>query len=74
MSKLLTAGVKEIQKLPVELQDSVGMDLIDRAVAWHDLREKIMEGIREADAGLGRRVSAKELIKEFRKRHGKQKK
>ena len=74
MSKILTVGVKEIKKLPIEMQDSVGMDLIERAVAWRDLREKIMEGVREADAGLGRRISAKELIKEFRTRHGKKKK
>ncbi|HEY4526399.1 MAG TPA: hypothetical protein VJK53_00910 [Candidatus Paceibacterota bacterium] len=73
MSKLLTAGIKEIKKLPPEMQDSVGMDLIERAVAWRDLREKIMEGVREADAGLGRRISAKALITEFRKRHAKKK-
>lgn len=73
MSKMLTVGVKEIKKLPVEMQDSVGLDLIERAAAWHELREKIMEGVREADAGLGRRISAEDLIREFRKRHGKRK-
>ena len=47
MSKLLTAGIKEIKKLPLEMQDNVGMDLIEHAVAWRELREKIMEGVRK---------------------------
>ena len=73
MSKLLTAGIKEIKKLPSEMQDNVGMDLIEHAAAWRALREKIMEGVRELDAGLGRPLDKKEFMKEFRRRHAKKK-
>ena len=73
MSKLLTAGIKEIKKLPPEMQDNVGMDLIEHAVAWRELKEKIMDVARELDAGLGRPLDKKEFMKEFRRRHAKKK-
>ena len=73
MSKLLTAGINQIKKLPPEMQDNVGMDLIEHAAAWRELKEKIMEGVRELDAGLGRPLDKKEFMKEFRRRHAKKK-
>lgn len=74
MTKTLALAMKEVKKLPEEIQERFGFDLIDRVAAWHELREKIAEGVREADAGLLRPLSARVLIKEFRKRHAKRKK
>lgn len=74
MTKMLSAAIKEIRKLPAQVQDNIGIDLIDRAVAWHEVREKIADGVREADAGLARPLSARTLIKEFRKRYAKREK
>ena len=73
MTKLLAAGINQIKKLPPEMQDNVGMDLIEHAAAWRELKEKIMEGVRELDAGLGRPLNSKEFMREFRRRHAKKK-
>jgi len=71
---MLAAAIKEVKKLPTDVQDTIGINLIDRVAAWRELRAKIAEGIREADAGLAKPLSAKTLIREFRKRHAKGKK
>ena len=73
MTKLLAAGINQIKKLPPEMQDNVGMDLIEHAAAWRELKEKIMEGVRELDAGLGRPLDKKEFMRELRRRHAKKK-
>ncbi len=61
MTKLLSQGVKSLKTLPAEVQDRIGFELMDRAMAWHELREKIMEGVRELDAGLGTPFTKKDL-------------
>jgi len=73
MTKLLAEGVKKIKGLPEEVQDRIGFELIDRAAAWHELREKLMVGIREIDAGLARPLSKKDLLAMIHKRHGTKK-
>ena len=69
MTKLLAEGVKKVKGLPEEVQDRIGFELIDRAAAWHDLREKIMVGVREIDAGLAKPFTRKDLKAMIRKLH-----
>lgn len=71
MADIFSVAVKQVAKLPKDLRDEWGCEMIDRVAAWHELREKIAVGIRELDAGLGRPLSKKELLKELRKRHAK---
>ncbi len=72
MSKILSAAVKEVKKLPARVQENIGLDLIDRVSAWRELREKIAEGVRQADSGLAQPLSKKTLIKKLREQHAKQ--
>ena len=65
--------MKKIAKMPPTAQDQFAFEMLDRIAAWEELREKIAVGIRQLDAGLGRPLSKKELITEFRKRHAKRK-
>lgn len=74
MTKMLSAAIKEIRKLPAQVQENIGIDLIDRVAAWRELREKIAVGIREADAGLARPLSRKALLKMVREHHAKKEK
>ena len=73
MEKTFELATKEVAKLPKETQEEFGRDLIDRVAAWHTLREKIAEGVRELDAGLGRPLDIKKFMKEFRRRYAKKK-
>ena len=73
MTKILAIAMKKVAGLPAELQEDLSYEIIDRVAAWHELREKIAEGIRSLDAGEGRTLTKRELLKEFRKRHGKKK-
>lgn len=69
MTKILAEGVKKVRELPEEIQERIGFELIDRAAAWHELREKIMVGVRELDAGLGRPFTRRDLKAMIRKLH-----
>jgi len=71
MEKTFALATKEVAKLPKETQAEFGRDLIDRIAAWRELREKIAEGVRELNAGMGRPLDIKKFMKEFRRRHAK---
>ena len=73
MEKTFASATREVAKLPKETQAEFGRDLIDRVAAWHQLREKIAEGIRELDAGLGQPLDIKKFMKELRRRHARKK-
>jgi len=70
---MLAIAMKKAAGLPEELQEDLSYEIIDRVAAWHELREKVAEGIRSLDAGEGKILTKKELLKELRKRHGKKK-
>jgi len=69
MTKALAEGIKKVRELPEEVQDRIGQELRDRAAAWQELREKILEGVRELDDGLGKPFTKKDLKAMIRKWH-----
>jgi len=73
MTKLLAQGVKKVKGLPEGVKDRIGFELIDRAAAWQELREKIMVGVREIDAGLAKPFTKKNLKTMIRKLHDSKK-
>ena len=74
MKKPLMLAMKEVKKLPAEMQERFGYEIIDRVAEWHALREKIAAGARELDAGLGRPLNVRDVIHRARARYGKKKK
>ena len=67
MSKLEQAVV-EAQKLPEEMRERLGDDLLHYIHKYLALRDDLEKGIRELDAGLG--IPAEEAFAEFGIRYG----
>ena len=74
MSNLLAVAMKKVGTLPPALRDDIGFELLERVAAWHELREKLAEGLADIKAGRVVQIqSAAPFIKELRNRHARRK-
>ena len=71
MTKTFSVAVKKVAKLPAEIQDEIGLDILDHLAALDEVRAKVREGIRSLERDGGVELDIKAFMKEIRRKHGR---
>ena len=70
MVKMLELAMSKATALSEAAQEQTGRELLERIEMFEQLRAEIDIGIRQLDAGLGKKLDIEEVIARARKRHG----
>ncbi|MGV1013624.1 MAG: hypothetical protein ACOYB4_01485 [Methyloceanibacter sp.] len=71
MNKTLNLALSKAAKLPVEAQEQLGRELLERIDSLEALRSEIEIGVKELDAGLGESLDVEDVIRQARAEHGR---
>jgi hypothetical protein len=71
MVKTLERAITEVERLPSEMQEKIGRELLAHVEKLRKLRADIAKGIRSLDNGAGRELDVEDVIKRARKRNAK---
>jgi hypothetical protein len=64
MVKTLQQAIAEVERLPAEDQEQIGLTLLSHVEKLSALRAEIDKGISSLDAGLGREASIDDFIRQ----------
>jgi hypothetical protein len=71
MTKVLRDAIAKVEALPEADQDRIARELIDYLDKLQALRAEVEIGIRQLDAGEGRKLDIEDVIRHARAEHGK---
>lgn len=71
MTKVLREAIAKVEALPESEQDRIARELIDYLDKLNALRADVEIGIRQLDAGEGRKLDIEDVIKEAREEYGR---
>ena len=71
MVKTLERAMAEVERLPKDIQERIGRELLAHVEKLRSLRADIAKGIRSLDKGAGRELDIEDVIKRARKRYAK---
>jgi hypothetical protein len=69
-TKTLDLAISKVTKLPPELQEQLGREVLLRIKSLEQLRAELQVGIDELDAGNGAKIDIEEIIGNARRQHG----
>ena len=61
----------EVERLPADVQERIGRELLAHLEKLRSLRADIAKGIRSLDRGAGRELDIEDVIKRARRRNAK---
>ena len=71
MVKTLERAMAEVERLPADVQERIGRELLAHLEKLRSLRADIAKGIRSLDRGAGRELDIEDVIKRARRRNAK---
>ena len=71
MVKTLELAIRKAASLPEAAQEQLGRELLERIDTLDELRTEIETGIRELDAGMGKRLDVEDVIRQARNEHAR---
>jgi hypothetical protein len=71
MVKTLERAMAEVERLPADVQERIGRELLAHVEKFRHLRAEISKGIRSLDRGTGRELDIEDVIKRARRRNAK---
>ncbi len=71
MVKTLERAMAEVERLPKDIQERIGRELLAHVEKLRSLRADLAKGIRSLDKGAGRELDIEDVIKRARKRYAK---
>ena len=71
MVKTLERAMAEVERLPADVQERIGRELLAHVEKLRNLRADIAKGIRSLDRGAGRELDIEDVIKRARRRNAK---
>jgi len=69
MVRTLEIAISKASNLPEAAQEQLGRELLERIETLGQLRSEIEVGIRELDAGLGKKLDIEEVIGQAHRKH-----
>ena len=71
MVRTLERAMAEVERLPADVQERIGRELLANLEKLRSLRADIAKGIRSLDRGAGRELDIEDVIKRARRRNAK---
>jgi hypothetical protein len=71
MVKTLERAIAEVERLPCDMQERIGRDLLARVEKLQSLRADLAKGVRSLKEGRGRELDIEDVIKRARRRNAK---
>jgi septal ring factor EnvC (AmiA/AmiB activator) len=71
MVKTLERAIAEVERLPSDMQERIGRDLLARVEKLQRLRADLAKGVRSLKEGRGRELDIEDVIKRARRRNAK---
>jgi hypothetical protein len=71
MVKTLELAIRKAASLPEAAQEQLGRELLERIDTLDELRAEIEIGIRELDAGMGKKLDVEDVIAQARNEHAR---
>jgi len=71
MVKTLERAMAEVERLPADVQERIGRELLAHVEKLRSLRADIAKGIRSLDRGAGKELDIEDVIKRARRRNAK---
>ena len=68
-ARTLRQAVEKAEALPLPDQERIGRDLMRYVDSLSELRDKLDQGVRSLDAGLGRELDIEDVIARANARH-----
>jgi Arc/MetJ-type ribon-helix-helix transcriptional regulator len=72
--KTLELALSKAASLPEAAQEALGRELLERIDELTRLRAEIETGLKELDAGLGKKLDVEELLRDLHAEHAREKK
>jgi hypothetical protein len=71
MVKTLERAIAEVERLPSDMQEKIGRELLAHVEKLRSLRADLAKGIRSLDQGAGRKLDIENVIRRARRRNAK---
>jgi hypothetical protein len=71
MVKTLERAIAEVERLPSDMQEKIGRELLAHVEKLRSLRADLAKGIRSLDKGAGRKLDIENVIRRARRRNAK---
>ena len=71
MVKTLERAIAEVERLPSDMQEKIGRELLAYVEKLRSLRADLAKGVRSLDEGAGRELDIEDVIRRARSRNGK---
>jgi hypothetical protein len=71
MVRTLERAMAEVERLPADVQERIGRELLAHVEKLRSLRADIAKGVRSLDRGAGRELDIEDVIKRARRRNAK---
>jgi hypothetical protein len=71
MVKTLERAIAEVERLPSDMQEKIGRELLAHVEKLRALRADLAKGIRSLDEGAGRELDVEDVVRRARKRNAK---
>jgi hypothetical protein len=71
MVKTLERAIAEVERLPSDMQEKIGRELLAHVEKLRSLRADLAKGVRSLDEGAGRELDIEDVIRRARSRNAK---
>jgi len=71
MVKTLERAIAEVERLPSDMQEKIGRELLAHVEKLRALRADLVKGIRSLDEGAGRELDVEDVVRRARTRNAK---
>jgi len=71
MVKTLERAIAEVERLPSDMQEKIGRELLAHVEKLRALRADLAKGIRSLDEGAGRELDVEDVVRRARTRNAK---
>jgi hypothetical protein len=71
MVKTLERAIAEVERLPTDMQEKIGRELLAHVEKLRSLRADLAKGLQSLDDGQGRELDMEDVIKRSRRRNAK---
>ena len=71
MVKTLRRAIAEMEKLPSDVQEKIGRELLAHIEKLRSLRADLAKGIQSLDQGAGRELDIEDVIRRARRRNAR---
>jgi hypothetical protein len=71
MVKTLQRAIAEVEKLPSDVQEKIGRELLAHIEKLRSLRADFAKGIQSLDQGAGRELDIEDVIRRARRRNAR---